>query len=167
MSYITPSQLIAAPDALAELAQLLAVDAPLLEATFAGASRTDWTAEEIADADKALGIVNEHIARAAGLMNSHLVQRGYTLPLSSTDYPVLRVWAAAIARYTLSPTRDGSNEYSGRHERDYREAISGLKKLAAGEGSLGANDPLAAARTDAVHLVSNERLMTRKSLGAL
>lgn len=167
MSYITPAQLATGPEALQELSQLLSVEAALMAATIAGGDRTSWTSDERAAADAALATVNEYILRADGEINARLSQRGYTLPQSATAFPVLTVWAAAIARYHLARMRDRTNEETGRHERDYRDALRALQHIAEGRLSLGADDPLSHAEQPAIQITSNERLFSRSSLGAL
>jgi phage gp36-like protein len=168
VSYITPAQLITGPNALLELAQLVEIDADLLAATIAAGDRSAWSSEEIAAADAALVTIADYITRADGEINARLSQRGYTLPMSPVQFPILVVWAAAIARYHLARTRDLTNEQTGRHERDYREAIKALQLVADGRLSLGAGDPLSAAeQTDATQITSNPRLFSRNSLAGL
>lgn len=104
-------------------------------------------------------------------MDSRLARRGYQLPLDHLQFPVLTVWARAIARYHLHPQRDRTNEETGRIERDYRNAIRSLNSIAKGELSLGANDPLAvdagAQDGGAVRIESNPRMHSRGSLKGL
>jgi phage gp36-like protein len=169
MPYVTPAQLADGPGSAKELADLFAVDELLLLATIDAGDRSSWSADERAHADRALASINRFIVRADGEVNTRLVRRGYTLPLSSADFPVLTTWSRAITRYHIQPQRDKTNEESGRIERDYREALRALDQLAAGKLSLGPGDPLeaAAANDGAVRIVSNPRIFSRDSLGRL
>jgi phage gp36-like protein len=144
MSYVTPAQLATGSGALKELAELfdLASDALLL-ATINGTDRSAWTADEIADADAALVAIELAIAKADGEVDARLSQRGYVLPVNVVTFPVVMVWADAIARYHVNRQRDLKSDETGRHERDYRDALRALQLVADGKLSLGAGDPLA------------------------
>ncbi len=169
--YVTPLQLADGSDSLNELSELLDVDAALLRATLDGADRASWGDEEIVAADAALATIQKQCDLATSEIDTRLVVRGYQVPLSAEQFPILSVWGRGIARYRLHPQRDRTNEESGRLERDYRDAMRSLDALAAGKVSLGANDPLAVAQSDqdggAVRVQSGPRKFSRRSLGSL
>ncbi len=142
MSYITSTQLHEGPGMPEELAQPFGVEVALMSATIAGADRSTWSAEEIAAADAALLSIQNTIARAAAEMNAYLAKRGYSLPLSAVQFPVLTSWCRNIFRYHHQPQRDRTNEETGRIERDYRATLRALTEVAKGVISLGADDPL-------------------------
>ena len=170
MSYVTPAQLSDGADAAKELAELYAVDPVLLAAVIAGDDTSAWAPEEVAVATDALASITRYCTLADGEVDSRLVVRGYTLPVSAVQFPVLSVWARAIARYHLNRMRDKTDEERGRIERDYRDAIRSLDLVAAGKLSLGAGDPLfdpAAADDGAVRVTSQPRIFTRDTLGGL
>jgi phage gp36-like protein len=142
--YVTPAQLADGSGAAQELTQLFdVVSIELLKATIAGADRSSWSAEEIAVADIALDAIEKAIALADGEVDARLSHRGYLLPQDPVRFPVLTVWARAIARYHLNLQRDLKDEDTGRTERDYRDALRALQQVADGKLSLGADDPLA------------------------
>ena len=169
MSYVTPAQLADGPGPAQELAELFHIDQALLAATIAGTDRSAWSVDEIATADEALASIARFIVQADGEVNSRLSRRGYVLPISAITFPVLTVWARAIARYHVNRQRDRTNEETGRIERDYREALRALDLIAAGKLSLGAGDPLDvdAAGDGAVRMTSNPRIFSRRSMGGL
>ena len=143
--YVTPAQLAEGSGAAQELTQLFDVASiALLLATIAGDDRSAWTAEEIAVADAALDAIEKAITLADGEVEARLAHRGYPLPQDPAQFPVLTVWARAIARYHLNLQRDLKTEDTGRVERDYRDALRALQQIADGKLSLGAGDPLAA-----------------------
>lgn len=144
MAYCTPAQLVDGPGRITELTELfqLASDA-LLRATIDGTSRADWDAGEIAAADAALATINAEINQAGAEIDARLAVRGYALPIDSTAYPIVRLWARAIARYHLHPQRERTDSgETFRIERDYRETRAALDLVAAGKLGLGAGDPL-------------------------
>lgn len=171
MSYVTAQQLSDGPESLKELSELYGIEAELLAATLAGGDRSGWTPEEITGADDALASIDRFIVQADGEVDARLAVRGYTLPQNPVQFPVLTVWARAIARYHIHRQRDRTNEETGRIERDYRDALRALDAVAAGKLSLGAGDPLATepagADSGAVRITSNPRLFSRGSLGGL
>lgn len=169
--YVTPPQMADGADRLNELAELYGLDSELLGAVLAFGVTDPWTPEEIAAAEAAVASIERHCTQAGAEIDARLVQRGYTLPLLADNFPVLRMWARAIARYHLHPQREGTNETVGRIERDYRNAMSELGLVAAGKLSLGEGDPLAPAPTDPdgglVRVVSEPRRFSRKTLADL
>jgi phage gp36-like protein len=169
VSYVTANQLAAGPGALKELTELGGVASPeLMAATISGADRSSWTADEIEVADAMLASINQAIALADSECDARLRQRGYVLPIDVLQFPVLTVWARAIARYHLNLQRDRTNEETGRVERDYRDALRALQLVADGKLSLGANDPLAPATPSAASsgpsYCADERVFDRNSL---
>jgi len=160
--YCTPAQFVDAPEMLNELSELYQIATALLAATIAGAPRDEWTPEEIAAADAALTSVQGHLVGAAAEVDARLVKRGYVLPLSAAQFPVLTTWSLAIARYHLNPQRERTDETTGRVERDYRNAIRDLNALANGDLSLGPEDPLA--RRGGPAFCAPERQFTQDTL---
>lgn len=171
MSYVTAQQLSDGPESLKELSELYGIEAGLLAATLSGGDRSTWTPDEIAAADEALDSIKRFITQADGEVDARLAVRGYALPQSPVQFPVLVVWARAIARYHIHRQRDRTSEETGRIERDYREALRALDMVAAGKLSLGAGDPLstepAGANGGAVRITGNPRMFSRGSLGGL
>ena len=144
--YVTLIQLAERPGAL-ELAQLASdkhggvVDAELLDLTLRGLLRTDYSAEEIAQADAVLARINEAVAEASARIDGYLRQRGYALPLSPVP-AIVAGWCRDITRYLLSGDRP-TDERSDPVLRNYRDAMRFLDQVAKGQFSLGANDPVA------------------------
>lgn len=173
--YVTPANLIDGAEAAKELAELYGIDDPALMVTvIAGGDTSAWTPAEVAAATDALASITRFCTQADGEVNTRLAQRGYPLPQSATQFPVLAVWARAIARYHLHRQRDRTNEETGRIERDYRDALRALDQVAAGKLSLGAGDPLAPGpanptdpATGAVRVTSQPRMFSRDTLGDL
>lgn len=169
--YVTPAQLSDGAEALRELSELYALDQALLGATIAGGDRGGWPPEEVAEADAALASIERFAEQATGEVDARLAVRGYTLPQDPAQFPVLAVWARAIARYHLHRQRDRTGEDTGRIERDYRDALRALDQVANGKLSLGAGDPLAPDPDDPdggpVRIQGNERIFSRKTLGSL
>ncbi len=155
MSYITTAELAERPGA-REIAQQASLphqmvrDDALMDATLRGTDRSAWTPEQLAAADAALARVQDAVAEAGALIDGHLVQRGYTLPLAlppgSTGRSMVTVWARSITRYLLNKDRM-TDESKDPVARDYRDALKLLGLLAAGKFSLGADDPAAPAAT--------------------
>lgn len=168
--YVTPAQLADGSGALKDLSELYEIEQALMAATIDAGDRSGWSAEDVARADAALDSIVRFTLLAGGEVDARLAVRGYTLPQDPDRFPVLAVWARAIARYHLHRERDRTSEETGRIERDYRDAIRALDQVAAGKLSLGAGDPLV---TDAdpdggaMRLTSNERIFSRKTLGSL
>lgn len=171
MSYVTAQQLSDGPESLKELSELYDIEAGLLAATLTGGDRSGWDADDIAAADEALASIERFIVQADGEVDARLAVRGYVLPQDPLRFPVLTVWARAIARYHIHRQRDRTNEETGRIERDYRDALRALDMVANGKLSLGAGDPLATepAGIDggAVRLQSQPRMFSRRTLGGL
>lgn len=153
MAYITPADLAERPGA-REIAQTASLphqmvrDDALMDATLRGLDRDRWTPEEVAAADAALARVQDAVAEAGALIDGHLAQRGYALPLQlpagSAGRSMVSVWARAITRYLLNKDRM-VDESKDPVARDYRDALKLLALLAAGKFSLGEGDPVQAA----------------------
>lgn len=146
MAYVTHAQLAERPGA-RELAQITSaehqplVPYELMELTLLGADRSDWTPEQIEQADQALQRIDDAIADADGLINGYLHQRGYPLPLSPV-HRLVTVWSRAITRYYLHLRRT-SVETDDPIVRDYRDALKLLQQVADGKLSLGMDDEVA------------------------
>lgn len=174
MSYLTPQQLADGPESLREYAELYGIEPALLAATLAGGDRSPWSADDVAAADAALASIGRFIVQAGGEMDARLAVRGYALPVDASRFPVLVVWARAIARYHIHRQRDMESESSGRQERDYRDALRALDLIAEGKLGLGADDPLLPApgnpadpHAGPVRVQGRERLFSRDTLGGL
>jgi len=169
--YVTPANLADGPEALKELSELYGVDADLLAATMAAGDRSGWPADEVALADAAVESLERFIKQADGEVDARLAVRGYPLPQNPEQFPILVVWARAIARYHVHRQRDRTSEETGRIERDYRDALRALDQVAAGKLSLGAGDPMVPDPTDteggSVRIAGNPRLFSRDSLRSL
>lgn len=177
MPYITPAELAERPGA-REIAQTASLphqmvrDDALMDATLRGLDRSAWTSDQIATADAALARVQDAVAEAGALIDGHLVQRGYVLPLQlpvgSAGRSMVTVWARAITRYLLNKDRM-SDESKDPVARDYRDALKLLGLLAVGKFSLGAEDPAASvnvASTD-VRFSGAETVFGREQMRAL
>ncbi|MGQ0529990.1 MAG: phage protein Gp36 family protein [Panacagrimonas sp.] len=172
MAYLTPTQFVEGPGMLQELAEPFNLPLDLLTATLNAADRSAWSADEIAAADAALASITVTLVRADAEMDTYFARRGYTLPLSAVQFPVLCTWARNIARYHAQPQRDKTNEESGRIERDYRSTLRTLELVAAGKLSLGAGDPISAvaqaeAEDGAISICSEPRVFSRGTLRGL
>lgn len=168
MAYVTPRQLAIGSGALLELSQLFEVAEDLLTATIEDGDRSAWQPAEIATADAALVVIVQACEQATSECDTRLVARGYAVPMSPEQFPVLVVWARSIARYHLNRNRDKTDEERGRIERDYRDALRSLDMVTKGTLSLGAGDPLAASgAADVVSVTSQPRIFSRDSLGRL
>lgn len=167
--YVTPTQLADGADASKELAELFGVEPSLLSAVIAGGDTSAWPPQDIDRAEAVLASIDRACALATSEADSRLGARGYAVPMDAARFPVLTVWARAIARYHLNRNRDRTDEDRGRIERDYREALRALDLVAAGKLSLGAGDPLTAAAADdgAIRVTSEPRAFSRRTLGAL
>lgn len=168
--YVTAAQLADGSASLNELAELYTVEPALLAAVLASGDTSAWSAPDVAAATDAVASIGRFAAQAGAEMDTRLALRGYTVPLDPLQFPVLGVWARAIARYHLHRQRDRTSEETGRIERDYREALRSLDMVAAGKLSLGAGDPLAsgAAGTDGgTRVASQPRMFSRTTLGGL
>jgi phage gp36-like protein len=165
MSYLTPAQLVEGQGSLLEMAQLHELPPELLAATIAGGDRSAWSADEIAAADAALASLLVKLDEASSEVDTYLVRRGYDVPLSSAQFPVLKTWTRMVARYHIQQQRDKTNEDSGRIERDYRSASRALEAVAAGDRALGAGDPLLDGSSAGSPQVSaQDRIFTRDGL---
>jgi len=166
--YLTPAQLASGVDMLNELSELFGVSADLLTTMFAGDTPDPnaWTPAELAAAVNAVDEIEQTIIRASGEIDARLAKRGYALPVDIKQFPIVGTWARSITRYLLHTQREGTQETTGRIERDYRDAREFLKLVADGKVLLGTNDPLAAP-AGSVHVSGPGRLMNRKTLGAL
>lgn len=141
--YITLAQLARIPGSL-ELAQVASeahgavVDAELMELTLTGGDRSAYTAQQIADADAAKATIEAASAEADAVIDGYLGKR-YALPLP-TILPILTTWARSITRYRLHANRISDPDRDP-IARDYRDAIKFLTQVAAGNFSLGLDDP--------------------------
>lgn len=149
MSYITLTDLLQSPGA-TELAQvagpehLVVVPPDLLVATIGEADRSAWTPEQRAAADAAVVTLTAARDDAEQLIDGYLRAR-YPLPLAPVP-PVLRKLARAITRYELHRYRiDREHPIAVA----YRDAVRLLEQISKGTVTLGADDPVAAARPDA------------------
>jgi len=167
--YVTPTHLADGSDATKELAELYGIDPALLAALIAGEPTGAWPPVDVDAAGAAVASITRYCAQADAEVDARLAQRGYPLPQDAVRFPVLTVWARAIARYHLNRNRDKTDEARGRIERDYRDALRALDAVAAGTLSLGAGDPLAGAGADdgAVRIASQPRMFDRRSLRGL
>ncbi|PKL96793.1 MAG: DUF1320 domain-containing protein [Gammaproteobacteria bacterium HGW-Gammaproteobacteria-8] len=141
--YVSLAQLARIPGSL-ELAQVASeahgavVDAQLMELTLTAGDRSSYSAEQIADADAALAVIEQASIEADSVINGYLGKR-YTLPLANPP-DILSTWARAITRNRLHANRI-SDPQSDPIARDYRDAIKFLEQVAAGKFSLGIDDP--------------------------
>jgi len=168
MMYLTPAQLANGVDMLNELSELFGVPADLLATMFAGDTPDPnvWAPAELAAAVNAADEIEQTIVRACGEIDARLAKRGYALPVDIKQFPIVGTWARSITRYLLHTQREGTQDTTGRIERDVRDAREFLKLVADGKVLLGTNDPLAAS-AGSVHVSGPGRLMNRKTLGAL
>ncbi|KRC20168.1 DUF1320 domain-containing protein [Acidovorax sp. Root219] len=149
MPYITPLELAERPGA-QELSQVASsdgqplVEVALMDATLRGTDRSAWAPDQVAGADAALARVQDAVAEAGALIDGHLAQGGYALPLDlssgSAGKTMLTAWARAISRYLLNRNRV-SEESKDPVVRDYRDALRLLGQVAQGKLKLGAEDP--------------------------
>jgi len=166
--YLTPAQLASGVEMRHELSELFGVPAELLALTFAGDTPdpAEWSSAELAAAVHALDEIEQTIIRACGEIDAHLAKRGYALPVDVKRFPIVGTWARSITRYLLHTQREGTQETTGRIERDVRDARAFLNLVADGKVLLGANDPLATS-AGGVHVSGSGRLMNRQTLGVL
>lgn len=172
--YVTPIQLSTGANAAEEIAQLFGLAVELWLLTVEAGDRSEYSPEEIAQADSAFAAVEALCVQATGEVDAYLSQRGYALPMSPTQFPVLGTWTRAIARYHLHPDRERTPEDLGRIERDYRDARRALQMVADAKLSLGAGDPLTPGNSDSsnpdagpIRYTSKPRMFSRDSLGGL
>ena len=166
--YVTPAQLADLPGSM-ELAQIASaqhqqvVDANLMEATLRGQDRSTWSAADIAVANDALARIQGEIDIADQFVDGFLARR-YPLPLTSTP-GILTTWARAIVRYRLHKDQI-SDANANPIARDYKEAVSMLGQVAAGNYSLGIDDPQSAINPDGVvQIESGEKVFSRQQRG--
>lgn len=173
--YVTVEQLADGSNSLQELAELYNVDVHLLAAVIVGDSTVAWEPSQATAAVEAVASIGRFAAQADAEVDARLAQRGYPLPMVAAQFPILTVWARAIARYHLHRQRDRTTEETGRYERDYKDAQRALDLVAIGKLSLGAHDPLSPALPDpnsddaggAVRITSKKRMFSRDTLGGL
>ena len=168
--YLTPAQLTDGPDSLNELSELFGLAPALLSALIRGGAVDAWQADEVQRGRDALTTIAARISQASSEIDARLAVRGYPLPQDAQRFPILTVWARAIARYHLHPQREGTQETTGRIERDYKDALRALREVAEGTLSLGAGDPVAnnsAPASSAVRVQGNARIFNRGTLGGL
>lgn len=140
--YISRSQLADRPG-VRELSEVATpqnkhiVNYELMKASLHGASRNNWSAEDINVANDALKKIDAAILDAGSVIDGFLQRRGY-LPLSSPPAIVV-TWARAITRYMLHKDRI-SDDRSDPIVRDYNDAMKLLNLCAQGKFSLGVND---------------------------
>jgi phage gp36-like protein len=143
MDYVTPLQLAESPGAV-ELAQCASastgaiVDAELMDLTLRGGDRSAYSSDDIAAADDAAARIHDAIVDAGAIIDGYIGKR-YALPLASPP-PIVSAWARAIVRCKLNKDRAGDPK-SDPVARDYADALAFLKLIAAGNFSLGPDDP--------------------------
>ncbi|MBS0599540.1 MAG: DUF1320 domain-containing protein [Proteobacteria bacterium] len=141
--YVTLLQLAESPGAV-ELAQVASasfapiVDAQLMDITLRGGDRSAYSAGDIAAADDAAARIGSQIDQAGSVIDGFLARR-YQLPLSPVP-TLLAAWATAIVRYKLAKDRV-TDPRTDPIARDYQEAMRLLASVAAGQFSLGVDDP--------------------------
>ena len=176
MPYITHADLADSPGAL-ELSQVASdehrppVRAELLDAVLRGGDLADWPAEDVADAQRAVGRIDSAVRDAGSMIDGYLAKRGYAVPMDLTAASTRKLiagWSRAIARYLLQ--KDGiSDEKTSPIARDYRDAQRLLQATAEGKFSLGADDPQAGGSTGAntdVRFSFPDPVFSRRQLGA-
>jgi len=169
LMYLTSAQLASGVEMRHELSELFGVPADLLALVFAGESPdpAEWSPAELARAVSALDEIEQTIVRACGEIDARLARRGYVLPVDVRQFPIVGTWVRSITRYLLHTQREGTQEATGRIERDARDAREFLQLVADGKVLLGANDPLATSAGGSVHLSGPGRHFSRQTLGAL
>jgi len=167
--YLTPARLAGGADVHTELSELFGVPSELLALVFAGGTPdpAEWSPDELARAVSAVDEIEQTIVRACGEIDARLAKRGYALPVDVQQFPIVGTWARSITRYLLHTQREGTQETTGRIERDVRDAIRSLNLIAEGKLLLGANDPLATPAGSGIHVSGSGRLMNRQTLGVL
>lgn len=145
MHYITHIQLNDRPGA-RELAQVAApehkpmVSYELMEATLLGADRSTFESDDVAIADEALARIDDAIADAQGVIDAHLLKRGYQIPFGQVPR-LLTSLARAIVRYFLHKDR-ANLDNDDTLVRDYKDALKQLQLIADGKISLGLQEEL-------------------------
>lgn len=135
----------------------------LMEQTLLLADRSDWSAADIALADKALTRIDDAVTRASDLIDGYLVRR-YELPLALPVPGLVMEWCRQISRYYLHQHRL-SDEKTDPVARDYRDALKFLQQLVEGKFFLGFNDPVATDSGDvAVEFESDSSVFSRSEL---
>lgn len=157
MPYITHADLADSPGAL-ELSQVASDDhrppvrAELLDAVLRGGDLTDWPAEDVEAAQRAVGRIDSAVRDAGSMIDGYLAKRGYVLPLNPV-HPLVATWCRGIARYMLHKNRT-TLESKDPIARGYNDAQRLLQQTADGKFSLGAQDTVANDKTDAMFLHS-------------
>lgn len=159
--YLVPAELMArfGPQELTEAAtpdDRALVTPELLRATINASDRSEWSADEIAVADETLARIEALLADAAQFIDGYLRAR-YSLPLDPVPTSLKRV-AGDVARYYLHEDR-ATDEI----QRRYKDAVKLLESIAAGEVTLGAQDP-SPATAGAPQVSTPGRVFTRDSL---
>ena len=152
MPYITHADLADSPGAL-ELSQVASdehrppVRAELLDAVLRGGDLADWPAEDVADAQRAVGRIDSAVRDAGSMIDGYLAKRGYALPLAPVP-GLVTAWCRGIARYMLHKNRR-TMEATDRIARGYTDALRLLQQTADGKFGLGALDAVANDKLDA------------------
>jgi phage gp36-like protein len=142
MTYVEPTDLLQWPGA-RELAEVATpesrpiIPAELMALTITGGDRSQYDAEQQADADEALDRIQTEIANTTQIMDGYLGQR-YALPLDPVP-SILRACAKDIVRYRLH--KDLQHDEKSAVYRRYKDAIKLLEQVRDGAMSLGIGDP--------------------------
>jgi phage gp36-like protein len=167
MHYLTLLQLADLPGAL-ELAQVASdksaqeIDAALMQLSLTGGDRSSYSSGDIAAADAAIARIEQAGSEADAIIDGYIGRR-YTLPLTSVP-SILATWARAITRYKLHGDRI-SSEGTDPIVRDYKDAVKFLALVAAGQFSLGLEDPEAqGSGTGGVHIDVGQKVFGRSVL---
>ena len=154
MPYITHAGLADSPGAL-ELSLVASdehrppVRAELLDAVLRGGDLADWPAEDVADAQRAVGRIDSAVRDAGSMIDGYLAKRGYALPLQPPVHRLVTAWARDIARHRLHKSRladDGKDPIS----RAWRDALRLLQQVAEGKFAIGPVDTVAVHKTQAI-----------------
>jgi phage gp36-like protein len=166
MPYVTTTELEKRPGA-QEIAQLatpeddVVVSTALMRLTLTGGSRAEYSAADIAIADRALAVVNDAIADTDQVIDGFLAKR-YALPLNPVP-SILRNWARVIVRYKLHAHRITDPRVDP-VARDYNDAMKLLQLTADGKFSLGAADPVETSAAGDVQTAGPDRVFTTDTL---
>lgn len=142
MPYVAPTDLLQWPGA-RELAEIATpesrpiIPAELLTLTINDGDRSEYDADQQADADEALDRIQTEIDNTRQLIDGYLGQR-YALPLDPVP-SILRAWAKDIVRYRLH--KDLQHDEKSAVYRRYKDAIKLLEQVRDGVLSLGIGDP--------------------------
>ncbi len=116
----------------------------LFEATLRGEDRSAFEPADIAIADAAVAHIEQALNDADGVIDGYLRSRKpvpYVVPLNPVP-GLVSTWARWITRYLMHKDRVSTAEQTDPVVRDYREALKYLQAVAAGQFSLGSDDPL-------------------------